>query len=140
MQLTKHTDYAFRILLFLLALPEDQKTTIGKIVETYDISKSHVMKIVNKLASEGLIVSSRGKSGGICISSKGLEASVGDIIRLMETSVQAIDCSSSDCVLNTHCKLTMHLREASEAFIARLDAVKIKDLQAKEMVEVLKLV
>jgi len=65
MQLTKHTDYAFRILTFLAALDKEKLTTIQQLTEGFDISKSHTMKIVNKLVHQNWIKSVRGKNGGV---------------------------------------------------------------------------
>ena len=41
MQLTKHTDYAFRVLIYLISM-EEERTTIRTITQAFDISKSHV--------------------------------------------------------------------------------------------------
>ena len=64
MQLTKHTDYAFRVLIYLAGMSEE-RTTIQAITETFDISKTHLMKVVNELANKGWVASTRGKNGGI---------------------------------------------------------------------------
>jgi DNA-binding IclR family transcriptional regulator len=60
MQLTKHTDFAFRTLIYL-AMMEQELTTIQHITDSFDISKSHAMKIVNTLANKGWVKSIRGK-------------------------------------------------------------------------------
>ena len=61
MQLTKHTDYAFRVLIYLAMKPTDTLVTIQEIAEYFDISRDHMMKIVQKLANNGIIQSIRGK-------------------------------------------------------------------------------
>lgn len=63
MQLTKQTDYAFRVLIYLGSQKADQLTTIQAIADSFDISKSHVMKVVQKLVSHGFVQSVRGPNG-----------------------------------------------------------------------------
>lgn len=138
MQLTKHTDYAFRILLFLLALPKGQKTTIGAIVDRYDISKSHVMKIVNKLAEAGFIDAKRGKSGGISLGKPPEKIMLDEIVRLMEVNLKPVKCQEMVCVLQSNCKLEKHLQVAANAFITSLSKVSLEDLTSKSTMEILR--
>jgi len=55
MQLTKHTDYAFRVLIYLAMQPTDTLATIQEISEYFDISRNHMMKIVQKLANAAVL-------------------------------------------------------------------------------------
>jgi Rrf2 family nitric oxide-sensitive transcriptional repressor len=138
MQLTKHTDYAFRILLFLLTLPAGKKATIHAIAERYGISKSHVMKIVNKLAASGFIHATRGKSGGISLGKAPEQIKLDAIVRLMETSLQPVNCKEPICILAGHCKLARHLQQASEAFTSYLSQVSLADLADPNSFEILR--
>ena len=138
MQLTKHTDYAFRILLYLLALPKNERTTINVIVERYGISKSHVMKIVNKLAASGLVNATRGKSGGLMLGKPADKIKLDEVVKLMETSLQPVNCSELNCILDRHCKLQTHLRDAANAFTASLSKVSLMDLSSNNTFTILK--
>jgi len=62
MQLTKHTDYAFRVLIYLAGIehPEKQRSTILEISKKFDISKTHAMKVVNELSNAGWVSATRG--------------------------------------------------------------------------------
>ena len=128
MQLTKHTDYAFRILLFLLALPKDSQTTIGSIVERYGISKSHTMKVVNKLANAGYISAKRGKFGGISLGKAPEKIRLDEIVRLMESNIKPIDCQALNCILLRQCKLKNHLANATNAFLESLSQTTLADI------------
>ena len=48
MRLTLHTDYALRILI-QVGLNEGKLTTINNIAQSFEISKHHLMKVVNDL-------------------------------------------------------------------------------------------
>ena len=64
MRLTRYTDYAVRVLMYLAVHP-DRLCSIGEIAGAYAISRNHLMKIVNVLANAGYVASERGRSGGI---------------------------------------------------------------------------
>ena len=64
MYLTQHTDYGLRVLVYT-AINDDTLVNIGTIAETYNISKSHLMKVVTSLVKGGFLVSVRGKGGGL---------------------------------------------------------------------------
>ena len=54
MRLTRYTDYAMRVLLYLGAQPADRLSPIAEIARSYDISQNHLMKVVNDLKSRGV--------------------------------------------------------------------------------------
>jgi len=49
MQLTRHTDYALRLLIYLAGIG-DQRSQIATVAEAQEISRTHLMKIANELA------------------------------------------------------------------------------------------
>jgi Rrf2 family nitric oxide-sensitive transcriptional repressor len=53
MHITQHTDYALRVLIYL-ASNEQRLVTIQEISERFEISRSHLMKVVNQLIRNGL--------------------------------------------------------------------------------------
>ncbi len=64
MQLTKQTDFAFRILLYLGQLPEGELANIKVICAFYGISQKHIAKVVVKLTKFGYLSSVRGPLAG----------------------------------------------------------------------------
>ena len=64
MYLTQQTDYALRVLIYA-AVNDQSLVNIGTIAETYNISKSHLMKVVTALVKGGFLTSIRGKGGGL---------------------------------------------------------------------------
>ena len=64
MHLTRHTDYALRLLM-LLALEPDELHTIEEVARRYGISRNHLRKIAQTLAQAGFVESLRGRGGGL---------------------------------------------------------------------------
>jgi Rrf2 family transcriptional regulator, nitric oxide-sensitive transcriptional repressor len=64
MHITRYTDYSLRVLMYV-ALKGEEISTIREIAESYDISKNHLMKVVQALNSEGYLIALRGKNGGL---------------------------------------------------------------------------
>ncbi|GKT12112.1 MAG: Rrf2 family transcriptional regulator, nitric oxide-sensitive transcriptional repressor [Thiomicrorhabdus sp.] len=128
MQLTKHTDYAFRVLMYLATKPAGELSTIKEVTTAFEISRDHVMKIVQKLAKEGFIESIRGKQGGMKLGRSANEINLRDIVTLMETTLSPVNCSETLCKISSGCKLASILFEAQELFMAHLGQYSLADL------------
>jgi len=128
MRLTRYTDYALRVLIYLGARP-DALCSIAEISRAYDISQNHLMKVVNDLVNAGYLASARGRFGGIKLAKLPEEINVGAVIRHTEDGFDLVDCG--DCVIAPACGLTGALRQALAAFLAVLDGYTLADLHAK---------
>lgn len=118
MRLTRHTDYALRILLQAAAQP-DRRLSIAGVAEAQDISRNHAMKVVNELASGGLLATVRGRGGGFGLARPAEEITLGEVVRLTEPDLRPADCEN--CALAIGCGLTPILGSALRAFLAELD-------------------
>jgi len=140
MQLTKHTDYAFRILLFLASLEKETLTTIQQLTESFTISKSHAMKIVNKLVHQKWVKSVRGKNGGIRLGIAPSDISLRTVVELMEQTLEPVNCDSPLCALKSVCQLKGILCQAQEQYLEHLAKFSLEDLVDKQTVEVINLI
>lgn len=129
MHLTQHTDYALRLLIYLAANSE-RLVTIAEISERFNLSRSHLMKIANRLVHEGFVEGLRGKGGGLRLARGAAEISVGHAVRVMEQGMALVECfgASSQCLLTPDCRLKGVLGDALEAFLKSLDSVTLADL------------
>ena len=64
MRLTRYTDYALRVVIYLAARP-DGLSSVADISEAYGISRNHLTKVVHELGKAGYVTTLRGRSGGI---------------------------------------------------------------------------
>lgn len=129
MHITQHTDYALRVLIYLGENTE-RLATISEISERFEISRSHLMKVVNQLVREGFVHGLRGKGGGLRLAREAASIRIGDVVLRMERDMDLVECfgEGSKCLLDPGCKLKSALSNALKAFLASLDEVTLADL------------
>jgi Rrf2 family transcriptional regulator, nitric oxide-sensitive transcriptional repressor len=125
MRLTRYTDYSLRVLIYV-GTRGDQVSTIAEIARVYDISRDHLMKVVQELGKAGYLHNTRGRSGGIVLAKPAREIIVGDIVRRAEGEFALVECGS--CVIAPACRLAGALHQALNAFMAVLDGYTLEDL------------
>ena len=91
MRLTLWTDYALRTLIYVGA-NGDRRSTIAEIAAGFDISKTHLMKVVSRLGQKGYIATVRGRGGGIKLGRPPAEIGVGAVLRDTEEDLAVIGC------------------------------------------------
>lgn len=128
MRLTRYSDYAMRVLLYLAARP-DRLCSISEIARAYGISQNHLMKVVHDLGKAGFVASARGRAGGIRLARPSSEIRVGNVLRHTEDGFDLVDCPN--CILSNGCGLSSALDEALAAFMAVLDRYSLADLMGR---------
>jgi Rrf2 family transcriptional regulator, nitric oxide-sensitive transcriptional repressor len=128
-RLTLHTDFALRVLI-QVGLKNDTLTTINEIAQTFDISKAHLMKVVNDLSQKGYLDTVRGRNGGIRLMREPRDINIGQVVRDTENQLDVIGCLEHKgyCPIERICVLRGALRDATEAFLAVLDDHTLADL------------
>lgn len=130
MQLTRYTDYALRVLIYV-ALSERDTRSVATVSETaaqFQVSKNHLNKIVHRLRQRGYLETLRGRSGGIRLGRPAAEITIGQVVRDMEPTLVVIDCHHPPCPILGGCRLRGALYKAQEAFMAVLDGYSLADI------------
>jgi Rrf2 family nitric oxide-sensitive transcriptional repressor len=129
MQLTAHSDFALRLLIYLAIHPEDKPATVKDAAEKYGISVNHLAKVAQKLVQEKFVLSQRGRGGGLKLAVAPEEINIGKLIRKTE-NLDLVECFSSDCEcpLENVCILFSVLRKAEKAFLHVLDGYTLADI------------
>ena len=137
MYLTQHTDYGLRVLVYT-AINDDTLVNIGTIAETYNISKSHLMKVVTSLVKGGFLVSVRGKGGGLRLADDPENINIGAVVRHLEP-MQVVECmgDNNECLITPSCRLTGIITGAIKAFFNHLDQYSLRDLLDKPTYDIL---
>lgn len=144
MRLTNYSDYALRTLMYLAVMPDATKlATISEIADSYQISKSHLTKVIHQLAQLGFIESVRGKNGGIRLGRPAEQINLGDVVRQTEPDFDVVPCFEvmnktadagqkerigAPCAIQPACRLKLIFREATIAFIAVMDGYTLADI------------
>ena len=128
MRLTRYSDYAMRVMLYLGRQP-DRLCSIAEIAKAYGISQNHLMKVTNDLVNAGYLTSVRGRGGGIRLARPAAQINVGAIIRHTEDDFDLVGCGG--CIIAPACGLTSVLDEALAAFLTVLDGYSLADILAR---------
>ena len=141
MQLTQHTEYALRILIYLSLKEKETRSTISEIVDCFSLPKNHIIKIVHKLGKEGFIETTRGKGGGMWLKNSPEDIIIGDVVRKMEVNLELVNCEKPVCPIISVCELIHILNRAKDAFFQVLDLYTIADINQKPeiMIKLLKI-
>src|SRR5689334_14951689 len=82
-RLTTFSDYALRVLMYA-AVAGDRLITIEETAKTYNISRAHLMKVVNILTRTGYLKGVRGRAGGFTLAKSPEAINLGTVVRATE--------------------------------------------------------
>ena len=128
MRLALQTDYSLRTLMFLAARPGRQ--TVAGVAAFFQISETHVGKVVHQLARLGYIRSVRGIGGGLELAKPADQITIGEVVRAIEGNVHLLECIGMEdvCVIQRHCKLRTVLDRAERIQMEYLNSVRLTDV------------
>ncbi len=129
MRLTLYTDYTLRVLMHV-AVADGKLITINDIAKTFDISRQHLMKIVNHLSRKGYLDTVRGHGGGIRLRRSPRDINIGEVVREVEETLCVVGCLERRgyCRIQRVCVLRGGLHDATQAFLAVLHGYTLADL------------
>lgn len=129
MRLTMLSDYALRVLMYA-ATSGDRLVTIEETAKTYNISRAHLMKVVNVLTRAGYIRGVRGRSGGFALAKPPEDINLGAVVRVTEPDFGLVECfmTGNQCIITKGCQLPGILNEGLRAFVGTLDRYTLADV------------
>ncbi|MTD34221.1 RrF2 family transcriptional regulator [Paludibacterium denitrificans] len=130
MRLTAFTDYCLRVMMYS-ALAGERLVTINEIAHAYNISASHLTKVVFFLGQHGYLITVRGKGGGVRLTEDPRQINLGKLVRAAEADnvmVECFDPEHSRCRITPWCRLMDVLHSAQEAFYGELSLHTLADL------------
>lgn len=81
---------------FMLAISK-QPLSASQLVKQTDVSVKYLEKLLSMLKQGGIVLSSRGKSGGYVLSRGAGEITVGDMLSALEDGFDGPECVSGAC-------------------------------------------
>ena len=130
MTLTRFSDYALRVLMFA-AVRDGRPFSVDEVALTYELSRNHLAKVVNRLVRLGHLKARRGRGGGVWLARDPSSIRLGKLVRLTENESPLVECfeaRSNRCRLTPACRLKGALARAIEAFYSCLDQQTLADL------------
>lgn len=96
MKLSTRARYGLRALIDLAQHCDTETVSIQSIATRQNISDSYLEQLMAKLKKAGIVESTRGAMGGYRLGRPAEEISVGDILRVLEGSLEAVECPGND--------------------------------------------
>lgn len=131
MRLSLFTDYSLRVLMY--AALKNGAFSLSQVAGAYNISRHHLVKVVNYLAKLGYLETRRGRGGGIALGMRPEDIRIGMVVRRTENTPFIIECFDkrhNTCAINGACRLKDILGQAVGAFYDTLDSHTLRDLVA----------
>lgn len=132
MQLSLHSDYALRALIYLGTRPGETIST-REMSSAYGISKHHLVRVVQTLGSHGYVKLIPGRSGGVTLAMAPRDIRLGDVVRQTEPNLILVECfdrATNTCPIAPACALIGYLHEALRRFIGALNEKTLEDVLA----------
>jgi Rrf2 family cysteine metabolism transcriptional repressor len=114
----------------------------SSIAEAQYVPVRFLENILGGLRQAGIVESMRGKEGGYRLRRPPRELSVGEVVRLVQGPLSAVDCyanggaegaaSGRDCALRDGCVLSPMWKRAEDAMMAVYDQTSFDDLVEEE--------
>jgi len=114
----------------VLAENPDQSLNSKELAKILDISREHLVKVLQRLAAGGYVQNQRGANGGVRLDKDASEILLGNVVRWLEDGQGLVECLRPDgghCNLTPLCLLRPLLSDAAEAFYARLNTSTLAD-------------
>ncbi len=92
MQITRATDYAVRIMIFMSTLPPATRIAVSDVARGIAAPESFVSKILQQLVQRGMVASHRGTGGGFELAVDPNNISLLDVVEMVEGPLQINLC------------------------------------------------
>lgn len=130
MKLSAKSRYASRILLDLAIHDEGMPHRVNDISERTGITVPFIEQIIKPLKHAGMVASKRGAAGGHQLNRPADKITLGDIVRIVEGSVDLAACLSAPelCTRVDVCLTRAAWQRATDALLRELDSITLAEL------------
>lgn len=132
MRLSLFSDYSLRVLLF--GAVKGGPFPLHEVADAYNISRHHLVKVVNNLTKQGYLSTRRGRGGGIELAMRPEDIILGRLVRKTETPAPLVECfdpETNTCPIHSCCGLKGALGQAIGAFYSSLDRYTLRDIMGE---------
>jgi Rrf2 family protein len=132
MQITRASDYAVRVMIYLAGLPPNSTIRQAELSRETGVSSHFLSKVLQQLVRSGLIRSHRGSSGGYALALSAQRVSLLDVVQAMEGPVQLNQCVADglSCDRKAWCPAHQVWIEAQASIVNILGRTSMANLAA----------
>lgn len=129
-RLTKAGEYGLRAVRYLVENGDENRISIGDISENKKIPEPFLRKLFKPLVKQGIILSTRGVSGGVRLARDPKEINVLEVVEALEGPLALNDCLLEDsaCEFLSECGMHDVWDEAQAAMAKVLRSKNLTDL------------
>jgi len=138
MKITYKCDYALKVVLDLSLHYNRELVRSRALARRIDVPVKFLEQVLMELKKGGIIESKRGKVGGYLLSKSPSEITVGQIVRIIEGSIEPISCVNenySNCIEIERCVFKRLWQRVFQAQSAIVDNTTFKQLVLQESKE-----
>ncbi|HIW22157.1 MAG TPA: Rrf2 family transcriptional regulator [Candidatus Dorea intestinavium] len=132
MKLSTKGRYGLRAIIDMARFSKEEPVSISSIAARQDISERYLEQIVALLKKAGLVKSIRGATGGYILARDPKLISVGDVLRALEGSLEAVECSAAHgkdgCSASGECVTKFVWQKINDSINNTVDDIKLVEL------------
>lgn len=132
MKLSTRARYGLRALIDLGVYSDMEVTSIQSIADRQKISVSYLEQLMAKLKRAGFVESTRGAGGGYRLAKHGEQISVGEVLRVLEGNLEAVNCSGyqeeEKCTESDICVAKYVWKRINDSIIEAVDTITLGEL------------
>jgi len=131
-QLSLHSDYALRALIYL-GTHRGEVVSTERISSAYGISRHHLVRVMQTLHEHGYVDVLPGRAGGVRLAKDPGNIQLGQVVRHTEANLHLVECfdmETNTCPIAAVCGLKSYLNQALQAFLRELDKHTLDELLA----------
>ena len=131
MRLSSLADYAVVMMAAAARHPADARLSANLLADETGVPLPTAQKLMGRLASAGLLDSSRGTGGGFRLARPPSEVSLADIVEAVEGPIAMTNCiegATHLCAIEGSCRVKPHLHAVNFAVRGALQGVSLATL------------
>ena len=138
LRFTKRADYGLMAIHYIAINDGFGAVSAKRIAEEFAIPPELMAKILQRLAKQGLVVSTNGPKGGYALARRPTEITVGQVIRALEGPINIVSClEDSECPQMEKCNLRRPVHKIQTAISQVLDTMSLTELTSADVPDLL---
>ncbi len=135
MKLSKTSEYAIRVLVYLAGTP-DTLFSVNQLHNDLDLPYKYLGRLMSRLAEAGLVNATQGKQGGFQLARPTSEIFLSEIVDITEGLDSFMSCvlGFDECSKDDPCALHRQWESIQAGISAMLTNTSLADLSAQEII------